>query len=563
MAVEFKNLREIIRYAVKEYPNNKAFIIKNKDMKTYTNITYKRFQEDINKLGTALLKLGLQNKRVAIIGKNRYEWALSYFAVVNGLGTVVPLDKGLPDVEIESSLERSKADAIVFEESYLPVINEIIKNNKTKVSNFICMDDIEQKDNFYNLNNLLKTGASELKKGNKKYLKTEIDNEATRIILFTSGTTSISKAVELSHKNIASNITALYIAEKIYDTDVNMAFLPFHHTFGSTGLTLFLSHGATTVFCDGLRHVAKNLKEYKVSVFFCVPLIIESMHKKIMQEIEKKGITKKVEFGRKLSRFLLKFGIDIRRKVFKQIIDNLGGNLRFVISGAAAIDKQVAIDFNDFGILTVQGYGLTETSPVLTAENEDNLRYGSIGKPLHNVEIKINNPNENGIGEIIAKGPNVMKGYYENEEATKEVLKDGWFYTGDLGYMDKDGFVYISGRQKNVIVLKNGKNIYPEEIEILVANLPYVSENMIFGLPKGDDLLLSAKIVYNKEYMNEKYPQISEEKIKEIVWEDIKKINNKLPNYKHIKNIIVTDEPMIKTPTNKIKRAEEMKVIMG
>lgn len=563
MITNFTNIREIIAFAATKFPNNNAFIIKNKDKKTYTNITYKRFQKDINKLGTALLKMGLQNKRVAIIGKNRYEWALSYFAVVNGLGTVVPLDKGLPNVEIESSLERSKADAIVFEASYLPVINEIIKNGKTKVSKFICMDKIEKKNNFVNLSSLLKTGESELKKKNKKYLQAKIDNEATNIILFTSGTTSISKAVELSHKNIATNVNALGRAEKIYDTDVNMAFLPFHHTFGSTGLTYFLSHGATTVFCDGLRHVAKNLKEYKVSVFFCVPLIIEAMHKKIMQEIEKKGKTKKVEMGRKISRFLLKFKIDIRRKMFKEIIDNLGGNIRFVISGAASIDKQVAIDFNDFGILTVQGYGLTETSPVLTAENEYNLRSGSIGKPLYNVEIKIDNPNENGIGEIVAKGPNVMKGYYENEEATKEVLKDGWFYTGDLGYMDKDGFIYISGRKKNVIVLKNGKNIYPEEIEILVANLPYVSENMVFGLPKDDDLLLSAKIVYDKTYMDERYPELSEKQIKEKVWEDIKKINNKLPNYKHIKNIIVTDEPMIKTPTNKIKRAEEMKKIMS
>ena len=323
-----------------------------------------------------------------------------------------------------------------------------------------------------------------------------------------------------------------------------------------------MSVGATTVFCDGLKHVAKNLKEYKVSVFFCVPLIIEAMHKKVMQEIKKKGKTKVVKIGRAVSRFLLKFKIDIRRKLFKDIIDGLGGNLRFVISGAAAIDKQVAIDFNDFGILTVQGYGLTETAPVLCAENEYIMRAGSIGKPLYNVEMKIDNPDEKGIGEIIAKGPNVMKGYYENEEATNKVLKDGWFYTGDLGYMDKDGYFYISGRDKNVIVLKNGKNIYPEELEILLSNLPYVSENFVFGLPKNDDLLLSAKIVYNKEYVNENYPNTSEEELKETIWKDIKEINKKLTNYKHIKNIIITDEPMIKTTTNKVKRKEEMKKIL-
>lgn len=561
---EYQNIREIINETVRLYPDNKAFIIKNKDMKTYTNITYKKMGEQINQLGTALIKIGFKNKRIAIIGKNRYEWALAYYAVVNGVGCVVPLDKGLPQAEIESSIEKSKADMIICEESYLDMINEIAKNEKTNLSCIVCMDDAKEDETHINLSTLLTIGKSELNNNNnREFIDAKIDNDATNILLFTSGTTSIAKAVELSHRNIASNVTALHEKERIYPTDVNMAFLPFHHTFGSTGLLFFVSIGACTVFCDGLRHVQNNLKEYKVSVFFCVPLIIESMHKKIMAEIEKRGMSKKVKFGKIITKFLLKFGIDIRRKVFKTIIDNLGGNIRFVISGAAAIDPQVAIDFNDFGILTVQGYGLTETSPVLTAENEYTLRKGSIGKPLYNVEVKIDNPNENGIGEIIAKGPNVMKGYYENEEATKEVLIDGWFHTGDLGYMDKDGYIYISGRKKNVIVLKNGKNIYPEELEIVVANLPYVAENMVFGIPKDDDLLLAVKIVYNKDYFEKEFPGMSNEnEIKQKIWEDIKEINKELPNYKHIKQLIITTEPMIKTTTNKVKRNEEIKLIL-
>ena len=559
---EFNNIREIINNSAEKYSDNNAFIVKNKDMTTYTYITYKRLQEEINSLGTALLQLGFKGKRIAIIGKNRYEWAMGYYAVVNGLGVVVPLDKGLPKEEIELSLVRSKADAIICEENYIDTVKEIMNNGKTKLKTCICMDEIESTENIISLKDLLKQGAEELEKGNDEYLKLEINNNATDIILFTSGTTDLAKAVELSHKNIASNINGLLNHERIYSTDINMAFLPFHHTFGSTGLLYFMSVGATTVFCDGLKHVAKNLKEYKVSVFFCVPLIIEAMHKKVMQGIEKKGKTKVVKIGRKISKFLLKFKIDIRRKLFKEIIEGLGGNLRFVISGAAAIDKQVALDFNDFGILTVQGYGLTETAPVLCAENEYIMKPGSIGKPLYNVEMKINNPDERGIGEIIAKGPNVMKGYYENIKETAKVLKDGWFYTGDLGYMDKDGYFYISGRDKNVIVLKNGKNIYPEELEILLSNLPYVSENFVFGLPKGDDLTLGAKIVYNKEYVNAHYPNTSEEELKEIIWKDIKEINSKLTNYKHIKNLIITDEPMIKTTTNKVKRKEEMKKIL-
>lgn len=560
---KFQNIREIINNSVEKYPDNNAFIVKNKDMQTYTYITYKRLKKEIDELGTALIKLGLKGKRVAVIGKNRYEWAVGYYAVVNGLGVVVPLDKGLPKEEIELSLKRSKADAIICEGNYVDTVKEIMENGNTNLRTCISMDDANE-EGILNYKNLLKVGEQELKNGNDEYLNLPIDDEATDIILFTSGTTDLAKAVELSHKNIASNINGLLDHERIYPTDVNMAFLPFHHTFGSTGLLYFMSVGATTVFCDGLKHVAKNLKEYKVSVFFCVPLIIESMHKKVMQEIEKKGKTKVVKTGRAISKFLLKFKIDIRRKLFKDVIDGLGGSIRFVISGAAAIDKQVAIDFNDFGILTVQGYGLTETAPVLCAENEYIMKPGSIGKPLYNVEMKIDNPDENGIGEIIAKGPNVMKGYYENVEATNNVLKNGWFHTGDLGYMDKDGYFYISGRDKNVIVLKNGKNIYPEELEILISNLPYVAENMVFGMPKDDDLLLSVKIVYNKDYVKEHYPNASEEELKEIIWKDIKdEVNSKLTNFKHIKNLIITDEPMIKTTTNKVKRKEEMKKILA
>ena len=559
-AKEYRDIREILQDSVKNYPDNSAFIIKHKDGKNvdYEKITYKRFMDEINFLGTALIDLGLKDTKVAIIGKNRYEWMVAHFAVINGTGISVPLDKGLPAGEIENSLIMSGCETIVFEKDYLDTIKEIKNKNTTNLKKFICMDDIED-ESVLTIKTLLNKGKTLLENGDKRFLKAEIDNEKLSILVFTSGTTSASKGVMLSHKNIVSNIYGLDSFEKIYPTDVNMAFLPFHHTFGSTGLLYLLHHGATNVFCDGIRHIQENLKEYKVTMFICVPLIIEAMYKKIMTQVEKQGQTKKVKFGIKLTRFLLKFGIDIRRKVFKQIIDNLGGSLRFIISGASGIDRKVAEAFNDFGFLTVQGYGLTETSPVLFAENENNIKYGSVGLPLINVEAKIENKNEDGIGEIVAKGPNVMLGYYENKEETDKVLKDGWFYTGDLGYFDKDGFLFITGRKKNVIVLKNGKNIYPEEIEQVISNLSYVAENMVYGKEKDDDLLLSAKIVYNKEYMDEKYPGKTEEEIKEIIWKDIKEINKTMPQYKHVKNIVVTDKPMIQTTTAKIKRFEEMK----
>ena len=557
-ATEFENIRDIIKNSIEKYPNNNAFIIKEgsgKDIQ-YKNITYKEFGEQIDSLGTAFFDMGLQDKRIAIIGKNRYEWMLSYVATINGTGIVVPLDKGLPEQEIESSLIRSKADVIIFEESYIDMIEKIKLNNKTNVTEYICMDKQER---FKTLDELIEKGKSLLEKGNKEFLEAEIDNKKMSILLFTSGTTSASKAVMLSHKNIASNIYAMTKSEDIRSTDTNIAFLPFHHTFGSTGLLMFLSRGATNVFCDGLRHIQKNLVEYKVSTFVCVPLLIESIYKKIWQEIEKTGQTKKVKFGITVSKFLLKFGIDIRAKLFKEIIDKLGGKLRSVISGASSLDPKVAQGFRDFGISVIQGYGLTETSPVLAAESIKATKTGSTGLPMPGVEIKINNPNEQGIGEIIAKGPNIMLGYYENEEATKEVLKDGWFYTGDLAYMDKEGFIFITGRQKNVIVLKNGKNVYPEELEILVNNLPYVEESMVYGKEKDDDLVVSVKIVYNKDYVKEHYLEKSIEELEKMIWEDIKQINSTMPNYKHIKNLIITDEEMIKTTTAKIKRFEEIK----
>ena len=511
-AERFDNIRDIISNSVKLYPNNVAFKIKHKNGKevSYTDITYTEFQNDINEFGTGLLKLGYKDKRVAVIGKNSYEWALTYYAVLNGLGVLVPLDKGLPEAEIELSLKRSKAEVIVFEKEFEESINRIIESKSTNLKEAICMQE-SKFEYMKTMNEVKSIGAKELANGDKSYIEAEINNKEMAAIIFTSGTTSMAKGVMLSHYNIASNIYCMQLVEKAYDTDVNMAFLPFHHTFGSTGLLFFLAHGATNVFCDGLRYIQDNLKEYKVSVFVCVPLLLEAMYKKIMVQIEKQGKTKTVKFGIKLSKFLLKFGIDIRRKLFKEIIDNLGGKLRFVISGASAIDKNVAEGFNNFGILAVQGYGLTETSPVLTAENAKVLRSGSIGYPLPEVEIKIDNPNEEGIGEIIAKGPNVMLGYYENEEATNEVLVDGWFHTGDLGYMDKDGIIFIAGRKKNVIVLKNGKNIYPEELELLINNLPYVAESMVFGMPKGDDLVVSVKIVYNESYVKDKYKDISED----------------------------------------------------
>ena len=563
---EFKNIKEIIYNSAKKYADHIAFIIKHQEgkNKTYENITYKTFLDQINSLGTKLYDMGLKNKRIAVLGRNRYEWALGHLTNLLGGIISVPLDKDLQVDELESSLIRSKADAIFFDEKYIEKIEEIKSRNNTNLKEYICMSKLA---GYNDIHTLKEEGKKLLEQGNKEYISAKINENEMNILLFTSGTTSKSKAVMLSQNNIASNVYAMQKVEGIYDTDSNLAFLPFHHIFGSTALIVMLACGVRTSFPDGLRYVAQNLKEYEVSVFVGVPLLVEAIYNKVMKEIEKQSKTKLIKTATKISNFLLKFHIDIRRKLFKQIIDNLGGKMRFVISGGAPLDPQVQKGFNDFGIRMIQGYGLTETSPVICAENDFKTRNGSIGIPMENVTVEIVNKDENGIGELRAKGPNVMLGYYENEEETNKVLKDGWFYTGDLGYMDKDGFIFITGRQKNMIVLKNGKKVFPEEVETLVNRIDIVEECMVFGMPDENDkndVKLSVKVVYNKDEVKEKYGDISKEEIRNIIWDKIKNdVNTTVPRYKHIMNMILTDKELIKTTTKKVKRNEELKEILG
>lgn len=551
-----ENIRDLIDYCAEKYNTKDAFILKNKKGKdvTYRHISYSQFREDIIYFSNYLYAQGYKENRVAIIGNNSYEWLIGYFATVCGLGVVVPLDKGLPFEEVLTSLKSSDATVLIYDKSHSAIIDKI-KNETTTVTKFIAMEDISQIiENERNISSL----------EDNYYYNRKIDNDKMAIMLFTSGTTSKAKAVMISHRNITSNIFAVTSSIKVYPEDRNMAFLPFHHTFGSTGMMIMLHYGTSTAFCDGLKYLQKNLVEYKISVFICVPLLIEGIYKKVMATAKKQGKNKLINRMIKVTTFLMKFGIDIRRKVFKSVLDQLGGNIRLIVSGASAIDKDALAGFQAFGITTLQGYGLTETSPILTAECKGNLRLGSVGKPLVNVQINIDNPNEEGIGEVLAKGPNITQGYYNNPEATADAFSDGWFKTGDLGYIDHDGYLFLCGRAKNVIVLKNGKNVYPEEIETLIAALPYVEENMVFAAAKKHDAsnaTIAAKIVYNKEYVKANYGDISEDQLHKIIDDDIDKINNRLPSYKQILRTIITDEPTIKTTTAKIKRHEEMKKI--
>lgn len=555
---KYNNIKEMMNASVQKHAENVAFILKEKSEKNvnYQKITYREFGEQVNRFGAGLFELGLQGKRIAIIGKNRYEWALSYVSILLGDMTAVPLDKGLTDIEIRNSLLQSRADCIIFEEKYFDIISQLKNEGEINLKELICMEKI---DGVKSVEDVMALGSKERK---DEYMNCEVCSNEMRILLFTSGTTSASKGVMLTQRNIVENIYSMKCVETFYPSDVNLAFLPYHHTFGSTGQLIMLASGVATAFPDGLRHIAENFREYQVSLFVGVPLLIESIYGKIEKEIEKQGKAKLIQCAKKVSNFLLKCGIDVRRKLFKQIINQLGGNMRLMISGAAGLDKEVAKNLNELGIRTIQGYGLTETSPVIAAENDKYIKYGSVGFPMKNVIVEIAQKDENGIGEIRVKGPNVMLGYYENEEATNAVLKDGWFYTGDLGYFDEEGFLFVTGRKKNVIVLKSGKKVFPEELEELVNKIDVVKESMVFGFPKEDDVDVSVKIQYDEDVRKEKYAELSDEEFEKVVWNEIKEINKEMPKYKYMKHMILTTEDFIKTTTAKIKRFEEMKKIL-
>lgn len=536
--IDFQNIKEILDFTVQHYAEKTAFIYKSKDRKTKTEISFGKFRQDIDTVGAYLIELGLKDKRIVVIGPNSYQWMAAYYGIVVNVGTVVPLDRGLPEDEIINSLKKCKADAIVYDDSLTMDFEKISKMKGIKAHTLIPMSDITQ-DKLPGLRMLVEKHRSEFK---------IIDKDAPDIILFTSGTSADAKAAQLTQRNIASCIAAMRKVEPIYEDDVVMIFLPLHHAFGCSGTLMFLSNGCTNVFCSGLKYVQKELVEFGISAFFCVPLIIESIINKVLKTAEKEGKLEKLEMGRKISKALMKVGIDARRRIFKDVIDGLGGKLRFLISGAAALDLKILEYATDFGFLTVQGYGLTETAPTIASESYFYRRPGSVGHAMPGVEVKINEPDENGIGELFARGPNIMKGYLDDDEANAKVFVDGWFNTGDLARIDEDGYIFITGRKKNVIVLKNGKNIYPEEIEALIDKLPYVVENIVSGQEDGDDYRLVATIVYDPEQFKEG------DDIKAIVNEDIEKISADMPKYKRIKEVFLRTEPFEKTTTQKIKR---------
>jgi len=563
--VQIKNFKELIQNSVKEFQNRPAF--KYKIGKDIIEKSYIEFGAEIDAIGTALHHLGLKNKRFAVIGENRYEWALSFFSIVNGTGIAVPLDKHLPEVEIENLINRGKVDVIFYSNHFDKEMLELSKKN-TNIQQYICMDELDEKypSNFTSLQKLIDQGKILMNEGNRSFIDAKIDTEELSVLLFTSGTTSMSKGVMLNQRNICSDVSAITSIIKIYPNDVHLSILPLHHTFElSIGMLFMIKNGVSIAYAEGIKHIAKNLKEFNVTILVVVPAILEAMYKKMKEGIKKAGKEGQIQTLGKVSNALQLIGIDLRRKFFKRILDQIAPDLRLAVSGAAPIDKEIITGFGMIGLSVIQGYGLTETSPVVAANNDFHNKAGTVGHPMKGIEVAIDNPDVNGMGEIITKGPNVMMGYYEDEEATREAIdSDGWFHTGDLGFIDDGGFITITGRAKSMIVLTNGKKAFPEEYEMLLNKIEGVRESFVWGNTAPDgDIQVCAKLVLNETLIKEKHGVMpSDDELAGIIQKEIKKINQDIPQYKIIRYFVTSYEDLIKTTTLKIKRPIEYKKVM-
>jgi len=568
ITTDYKTIKEVFDMAKEKYADNIFMLEKFNPKEEFKKITYKEFTDDVIALGTALTnKYNLKNERIAIIGENTYNWYVSYMALLCGVGIAVPVDKELPANEIENVINRSRATAIIYSCKKKDVIKKV-QDKLPTVKYFIQMnsdDSLEGRE--IGFNTILNQGKEMIKDGDNSFLKIEIDPEEFKVLIFTSGTTSNSKGVMLCNRNLASNINAVSPYVKIYETDRFFSVLPLHHTYESTiGFLLAVANGSSIAICQGLKHIVPDLKETNPTAMLAVPLLLESLYKKINQTIEKSGKTALVNSMMHVTNALKNVGVDIKKKVFAEIYDNLGGKIRIVVSAAAPIDPKVGKWLQDLGIIFLQGYGLTETAPIAALTPQYDPRVGSAGKAVKCAEIKIDNPNEKGEGEVLIKSETLMLGYYEDKKATDEVIEineDGerWFHSGDVGYLDKDGFLYITGRIKNVIVTQNGKNIYPEEIELMLGEVKEIKECMVYGkeVEGQKELIITVKVIPNMEEIEALHGKdLSDEKIHDIIWDKIKEVNHKLTSYKAIKKLEIKKDEFAKTTTMKIKRFVEI-----
>lgn len=572
-----QDLRDMIRQSASLYGDKPVFLVKDpraigqqsaaapqagRSTETrsapYLPVSYKKYARDIDALGTWFFAQSLQGSRIAILAETRYEWYVTYLATVNGTGIVVPLDKELPQAEIANLLNRAKADVLVYASSKQKEV-DAIRSSIGTVKTFIAMDSPTVAGDLY-FWDCLQQGETLLAQGSTDFTAAPIDPEVLSILLFTSGTTAMSKAVMLNHRNLCINLQAMCQMLYIGPDDVFLSVLPLHHTYECTcGFLCPVYRGATVAVCEGLRHITKNMQESKVTVLLAVPLMLELFYKRIMKSATADPkLARKFRLGLKISGLLRKLGIDKRKKLFAKVHDNFGGHLRILIAGGAAIDPAIIAGLRDLGLASVQGYGLTECAPILALNRDVDYKDNAAGLPLPGVEVKIIDADENGIGEIVGRGPNVMMGYYENEEATKEAIdSEGFFHTGDLGYLDKDGFVIITGRKKNVIIAKNGKNIFPEEIEFKLLQHDLIAECLVSGRQDDDgETVVRADIFPNEEKVREVFGDVAldSKDVRDAIDQIIRSVNHGMVTYKYIREFDLRPTEFEKTSSKKIKR---------
>lgn len=552
------DIRHMIRTSAELYGENTAFYQKYPGEDSFAAISYCEMLRRVNGLGTALIHHGLKGKRIAVIGENCSQWAISYLAVLCGTGIVVPLDKELSGEELRHLLKRAEVSCVLCSSRYRDLFREMSAEWETPLM-LVDFSAAKDTEGVFSWQGLVEEGDALLAGGDRSFADAEIDPEAMSVILFTSGTTGASKGVMLSHKNLAADLMVAPTVLKVNPWDIFFSVLPLHHTYECTcGFLMPLYKGAAIGYCQGLKYIVRNLQEIRPTMFLGVPAIFENLYRTIWKNIRKQGKEKLVKRMIRLNRGLKKLGIDLSGKLFSQITAVFGGRLRLMICGGAAIDPQVLNGIGDFGILALQGYGLTECSPMGALNPDTAPDPSSIGVPFPGFELKIVDRQEDRIGEICMRGDHVMLGYYQMPEETAAVIdENGWFHTGDLGYISENGYVYLTGRKKNVIITKNGKNVYPEELEYQLSLSPYIAESFVFSStqPGEQDVSIVASLRPDMDLIRERIPgEPSEQEIRTILWEEIDRINESAPLYRKIRKMILRRTEFVKNTSNKLVR---------
>ena len=539
-----ETIRDIINNSNNKYKD--AIAIQEKKNKKIVSYTYVQLRDDVYALGTKLIDMGLKDKHIAIVGENSYNWIVSYLAIITGVGVAVPLDKELDSEQISKLLEKGDASAVLFSKGFLSSIDEIIENSKLEFA--ACLNDT---DKYTDVQTLINEGRQLINEGSTVYEDSIVNVNELNVIMFTSGTTGFNKGVMISQNNLLVNIEQSCKAFGIYHKTV--AVLPFHHIYENVcGMIAPITVGMTLFINDSLKYLSKDLKLAQPELEIMVPLFLETMEKSIRAQLKRMNLEKTFENSIKFSNFLLKFGIDLRRLLFRKVHANFGGKLKAIVCGGAALKPELITFFGDIGITIHNGYGITECTPLISVNLNKKGDHFSVGKIFSSCQVKIDNKNEEGIGEILVKGPNVMIGYYKDDESNEKSFTNGWFRTGDYGSIDADKNLVICGRKKNLIVLSNGKNVHPEELEgYIYEMMPYVKESLVYidKNKKGSEVI-STYVYLDQDFSSGK----SLEELESILKEDLKKVNKKLPSFKKIQHIYIKEEEFEKNSSKKIIR---------